>query len=143
MEQTGTNLKTRAIAARLLGYEAAAQPRSETDTSTCSRVCQKLGQPLSKLVGTEGFGAILARALVLAKREAEGLNAVNVTDAGSLEGMNGEAEKVSAVLVAHVIGLLLAVLGESLTLRVVHDVWREQTDSDRRAGPRGGHERTQ
>ncbi len=129
MEQNGINPKTREIAERLLAYEAAAQHSSEVSGPAASRVCQKLGHPLSRLIGTDGSRAILARALALARREAEVLNSVKVTDKGVLEGLTGETEQVSAVLVANVIELLLTFLGEPLTLKLVHDVWPEKIDS--------------
>ncbi len=128
MEENGTSLKTREIAERLLAYEAAAQHSSESSGAAASRVCQKLGYPLSKLIGTDGSRAILVRALTLARREAESLDTVKVTDTGVLEGLTGETEQVSAVLVANVIELLLTFLGEPLTLKLVHDTWPEGTD---------------
>ena len=141
MEENGTNPKTREMAERLLAYEAAAQHPSEADGLAASRVCQKLSHPLGKLIGTEGYRAILRRALTLARREAEGLNAVKITDEGLLESLNGEAEKVSAVLVTNVIELLLTFLGEPLTLKLVHDVWPEGTDL-KHSAKGSKHERT-
>lgn len=140
MSEFGTNPNTQEIAARLLGYEAAKESPSGTDALPAVHVCQKLNLPLSKLVGETGSRALLARALTLAKREAEVLSPVKVTDEGALEGWNGKADSASTVLVGHLLGLVVTFLGEALTLRLLHDVWPDRTISDMHFGERNGNE---
>jgi hypothetical protein len=72
----------------------------------------------------------LARALTLAKREASGLNAVQVRADGSLEGLEGEAAKAGPILIAYVLNLLITFIGEALLLRLLHDVWPDFPSSD-------------
>lgn len=140
MSEFRTNPNTREIAERLLVYEAGEQSPSGSNTLPAVHVCQKLSLPLSKLVGETGSRALLARALTLAKREAEVLSRVKVTDDGALEGWNGEAEVASTVLVGHLIGLVETFLGEALTLRLLHDVWPDRIISDIHFGERNGNE---
>ncbi len=140
MSEFGTDPNTREIAQRLLGYETGEQSPSGANASPAIYVCQKLGLPLSRLVGETGSRALLARALTLAKREAEVLGPVKVTDALALEGWNGEAESASTVLVGHLLGLVVTFLGEALTLRLLHDVWPDRTISDVHFGERNGNE---
>jgi len=121
--EPGTNPNTREIAERLLVFETGEQSSSGADAPPVVQVCRKLGLPLSKLIGTTASRALLVRALTLAKREAEVLSPVKVTDDDGLEGLNGEAEGASTVLVSHLIGLVETFLGEALTLRLLHDVW--------------------
>ena len=74
----------------------------------------------------------------MASAEAPWLAAVRVTAEGSLEGWdkpeapaNSRELKESAVLlVAHLLGLLVAFIGDNLTLRLVHDVWPQVSLED-------------
>lgn len=131
MSENGTSPNTQEIANRLLIYEAGEQDSSGANApAAVQEVCQKLGRPLSKLVGEMGSRALLARALTLAKRDAEVLSPVKVTDDGALEGLSNEAEDASTVLVGHLIQMVVTFLGEALTLRLLHDVWPDRTISD-------------
>ncbi len=140
MSEFGTNPNTREIAKRLLVFESGEQSSSQANAPAVGHVCQKLRLPLSKLVGEAGSRALLARALTLAKREAEVLSQVKVTGDGNLEGWNGQAEGASTVLVGHLLGLVVTFLGEALTLRLLRDVWPDRTISDIHFGERNGNE---
>jgi hypothetical protein len=100
------------------------------DVHAVSRVCDKLRRPLTTLAGAAGFRSLLARALTLAKKESPLLDTWEVRSDGSLQGLNGEAVQSDAVLIAHLIGLMITFIGESLTLRLVHDVWLDLPDSE-------------
>jgi hypothetical protein len=93
-------------------------------------VCDKLRRPLTTLAGAAGFRSLLARALSLAKQESPLLGAWEVKPDGSLQGLNGEAAQPGAVLIAQLIGLMITFIGESLTLRLLHDVWLDLPDSE-------------
>ncbi len=140
MSEFGTNPNTREIAERLLVFESGKQSSSGANALPAVHVCKKLDRPLSKLVGEMGSRALLARALTLAKREAEVLSPVKVTDDGALEGWNGQAESASSLLVSHWLGLVVTFLGAALTLRLLRDVWPDRTISDVRFGERNGNE---
>ena len=100
------------------------------DRQAVCRVCDKLRRPLTTLAGAAGFRSLLARALTLAKQESPALGAWEVKSDGSLEGLNGEAAQSGAVLIAHLIGLMITFIGESLTLRLLHDIWVDLPDSE-------------
>jgi hypothetical protein len=117
----------REFAERLLADEAAAAISSEADVPVAFRICEKLRRPLTTLAGAAGFHSLLLRALRLAIREAPGLGALQVNATGMLEDIepneyNNDAEG-QALLVAHLVGLLFTFIGETLTLRLMHDVW--------------------
>lgn len=120
----------RELAQRLLAYELAEANTVNAGTHAVSRVSDKLRRPLTTLAGAAGFRSLLARALTLAKQESPALGAWEVKADGSLESPNGEAEQSGAVLIAHLIGLMVTFIGESLTLRLVHDVWLDLPDSE-------------
>jgi hypothetical protein len=113
----------RDLARRLLSFESTAENLSDANTFAALIVSEKLRRPLSTLAGTAGFRSLLMRALTLAKREAEVLDGVQVKEDGSLEGLNGEETEAGVVLIAHLVGLLETFIGESLTLRLLNDIW--------------------
>jgi hypothetical protein len=123
MNRNGINPKIRDLAQRLLSLESTAENLSDSNTSAVLIVSEKLRHPLSRLAGTAGFRSLLMRALTLAKREAPLLDGVQVKEDGSLEGLNGEETEAGAVLIAYLVELLETFIGESLTLRLLKDIW--------------------
>lgn len=120
--------KMRALAQRLLAYEAAALTSSEQDTPAVFRVFEKLRGPLTTLAGATGFRTLLARALTLAKAHAPGISTIQVKPDGFLEGLSelhddGEVAEAGVLLIAQLLGLLVLFIGENLVLRLVLDVW--------------------
>jgi hypothetical protein len=125
--------KTRDLARRLLDYEAALSALEPLGLPTAFGVCEKLKRPLTALAGPAGFHSLLSRALVLAKRACPTLGAVHVKADGSLDssGENpviGQSQdehdpEAGKALVATVLGLLFLFVGETLTLRLIHDTW--------------------
>jgi type IV secretory pathway VirB2 component (pilin) len=120
----------RALAQQLLAYEADEAGAAMPDAEVVCRVCDKLRRPIATLAGAAGFRSLLARALTLAKQESPALNAWEVQPDGSLQGLNGEAAQAGAVLIAQFIGLTITFIGESLTLRLLNDVWVDLPDSE-------------
>jgi hypothetical protein len=103
---------------------------SGKDGLVAIRVCNKLRRALSKLIGLAAFRAFLFRALVLAKAETSCLDAIQVAQDGSLTGlaeMEAEWPKKAAegevTLIAHLIGLLIALIGRALTISLVQGIW--------------------
>ena len=119
--------KTRDLALRLLAYENSAVKTSEPTELAAFRVCETLRQPLCALAGVAGFRSLLSRALTLARAEAPSLSAVQVTADGSLQGLDGlrtqvnadEAEEAGIILITQLLGLLVRVVGEGMTLQLV------------------------
>jgi hypothetical protein len=141
-----TTPETREFAERLLADEAVAATLSQASVPVAFRVCEELRPSLTKLAGAAGFHSLLLRALTLAKRQAPGLSAVRVDADGSLKDDdagpnldNYDAEE-GVLLVAHLIGLLFTFIGESLTLRLMHDVWPNASFVSSTAERTGKHE---
>src|SRR5450759_1221283 len=119
--------KMRDFAERLIAYETRENKSSETKTSGPFLVGEKLRPQLATLMGNVGFRALLSRALALANAEAPWLRAVHVNTDGSFQGLDelgpDEIFEGRVVLLAQLLGLLVAFIGELLTLRLVRDVW--------------------
>ena len=123
--------KMRDFAERLIGHETRKNKSSETKTPAACRVAEKLRPHLATLMGNLGFRALLSRALALANAEVPWLRAVHVNADGSLEGLDELGAQVDpdeifegcVALLAQLLGLLVAFIGEDLTLRLVREVW--------------------
>lgn len=124
----------------LLAHEA--QEMKAIPGSTATRVCEKLRPKLSTLMGATGYRALLSRARTLAAVEAPLLRELQVDAAGSLINSDKRAARVDnaedldagVVLVAHLLSLLVAFIGESLTLQILAEIWPQLNASDPGSG---------
>jgi len=130
--------RMRDIAERLIAYETTENESSGTKPAAGFPVCEKLRPPLATLMGSTGFRALLLRALARAEAEVPSLRAVQVDANGSLAGFDklemqavpDEFAMARVVLVAQLLGLLAAFIGEDLTVRIVRDVWPQLARKD-------------
>jgi hypothetical protein len=121
----------RDLSQRLITFESKGKKSSETTYLAAFHVCEKLRPYLATLMGSDGFRALLSRALAVAGTEVSWLRAVHVQANSSLEGGDEIAGKVApdeiregaVVLIAQLFGLLAAFIGEDLMLRMVREVW--------------------
>ena len=128
----------RDFAERLIAYETTKNKSSETKTRAAFLVGEKLRPQLAALMGNVGFCALISRALALTSAEVPWLRAVHVNTGGSFEGLDELGAQVDpdeifegcVVLLAQLLGLLVAFIGENLTLRLVREVWPKLSLSD-------------
>ena len=121
----------RSLARRLIAYGTSQSKSYRPSYSDAFEVCEKLRPPLATLVGNEAFRALLAHALALAEAEVPGLRSVRVKLDGKLEMSEEIHAQVRTdkhfegrvVLVAQLLGLLVAFVGEKITLRLVREGW--------------------
>jgi hypothetical protein len=119
----------RDLARRLL---AASQSASGPHVHEAVAVSERLRISLAKFAGDAGFASLLRRALVLASGDVPSLQSVKIGADGRLEGfeqlaadtgtgaLGGEA---AVAITAHLLGLLVVFIGESLTLRLLRASW--------------------
>jgi hypothetical protein len=130
--------KTRNFAKRIMTYEVTGKKSSGSNTSATFQVCDKLHQDLGPLMGNAGFRAFLSRALALASEEVPWLRAVHVKSDGSLEGLDKleaqigpeQSSEGGVLLLAHLIGLLMAFIGENLAVHLLREVWPKLSLND-------------
>ena len=123
--------KMRDFAEQLIAYESTENKSPGIEAPVTLRVVGKLRPQLANLMGNAGFRALLSRSLALAAEEAPWLRAAHVKEDGTLGGVDELEAKVRpddfyegrVVLVAQLLGLLAAFIGEKLTLQVVGGVW--------------------
>jgi hypothetical protein len=130
----------------LIAHATRGEKAAKRNRVVAFRVCEKLRPRLAALVGESGFRTLLMRALVLAQPHAPSLRAVVLEPDGSFK-YSGErhmrlAPKELAeggvILVAELLSLLIAFIGEDMTIRMVRDVWPQlpQRDFDLPKGQR-------
>ena len=112
------------LARQMLALEAVLVDSNGFGSIVAMRVCLKLKPPLTALMGSTGFASILGRALTLAKSDVPALAAATVQPDGALQGFEGN-DSDQFILVGHLLALLATFIGESLTRRIVSEVWPE------------------
>jgi hypothetical protein len=128
----------------LIAYETRGNKSSETKSPAACLVGEKLRPHLAALLGNVGFRALLSRALALANTDIPWLRAVHVKADGSFEGLDELEAQVDpeeifegcVVLLAQLLGLLAAFIGENLTLHLVREVWPKLSLKDLDFGKR-------
>jgi hypothetical protein len=121
----------RDFAKRLIVCEANGNKPAKPKATDGFMVCEKLRPQLATLMGNGGFRALLSRALALASVEVPWLRAVHVKPDGALGGLEELSAQLNldkffegnVVLLAQLLGLLVAFIGENLTLRLAREVW--------------------
>jgi hypothetical protein len=115
---------------------AASKTASDPHVHEAVLVNEKLRVSLTQFAGSDGFAALLRRALALASAEVPALRSAKVRPDGRVEGLEQLAShwgsrggEVAVAVTAHLLELLLTFIGESLTLKLVREAWPE-TSSD-------------
>jgi len=142
------NPHMRHFAKRLIVYETMENKSSATKPPAAFHVCEKLHAHMATFMGNAGFRALLARALVLATTEVPWLSAVQVKADGALEGLEelhtqlnpDELFEGGMVVLAQLLGLLVAFIGERLTFRLVSEVWPKFSLDEMESENRGNNE---
>jgi len=122
--------KLRIYAERLIAYEMRQNASSKSNPTAAFVVIETLGPHFSALMGAAGFRALLSRALVLAAAEVAWLSDLKVKADGLIEGLNEleaqanleEIAEGGIVLLARLLGLLVTLIGEDLTLQLLDNV---------------------
>jgi hypothetical protein len=117
----------RSLAKRLMELES----RGDADSARAFPVIETLAPHLATLVGRGGVRAVLARALTLASAEVPSLQAAKVgadgelEDPDSLRGGLGDDEffEGRVVLLAQLLGLLVAFIGPGLASTLLREIW--------------------
>lgn len=121
----------RDLSQRLMAHETEGNKASKTTAQAAFQVFERLRPHLAVLMGNAGFRALLSRALAVADAEVAWLHTVQVNPDGSLQGLDELEAQVSreqmaegcVFLIAQLLGLLGAFIGENLTVQIVGEVW--------------------
>lgn len=121
----------RAFAKRLIVHDAGGKSSAGRHAPAGFPTCEKLRLHLATFMGQTGVHTLLARSLALAVAEVPWLRAVRTGADDPLEGVAqlqaqldpDEFLEGQVVLLAQLLGLLAALIGDSLTLRLVREIW--------------------
>ncbi len=124
-------LAVKVVSGLLLAYEAGSINQARKKGPPAFRVCEKLREPLMKLMGSSGFRSLLSRAATIAAKQSPWLSALSIAPDGtvkipdeSLRTLSRRAlEKGEAALTAEFLGLIATFIGPPLTMRLLHDIW--------------------
>ena len=122
--------KLRIYAERLIADEMSRNASSKSKPTAAFVVMEKLSPHLGALMGAAGFRALLSRALVLANAEVAWLRELHVREDGSFEGLNElqaqanpkEIADGGIILLARLLGLLVILIGDDLTMRLLSNI---------------------
>jgi hypothetical protein len=121
----------RNFARRLIACETLENTSCGTKTPAGFPVCEKLRLHLATFMGKTGFHTLLSRSLALSTAEVPWLRTVRAKADDSFEGLEELQAQLArdeffdgeVVLLAQLLGLLVAFIGEKLTVRLVREVW--------------------
>jgi hypothetical protein len=128
----------RYFAGRLMVHAAQGEVSENLEFPTALPVLVKLRPHLTTLMGSRGFQTLVVRALALAGTEVEWMTDIRAKSNGAVEGFEdlenraepAEITRGSVILVASLLSLLVAFIGELLTLHLLRDIWPQLPDSD-------------
>src|SRR5947207_342761 len=120
----------RRFAQRLLAHETFLRSKSSAGPGQATlQVVDELRSQLVNFRGMGGFRGLLSRAIALSSEEVRWLRAVHVKADGSLTGFEehaqlepGQFAEGKVVLLAQLLGMVVALIGGPLTERLVLDI---------------------
>jgi hypothetical protein len=135
----------RRFARRLMAYETTLRSEFPEGAGRATfQVIDELRPQLVNLMGIDGLRGFLSRAIALGSEEVRWLRAVHVKADGALEGFEehaqlapGQFAEGKVALLAQLLGMLVALIGVRLTLRLVLDVWPKLSLGDLNLGDGG------
>jgi len=137
LKLSGTTPRLRSFARRIIANDAR-ENKPSANPPPSFPVREKLHPHLEALIGKGGVRALLWRARLLATAELPWLGSVHVNAEGSWEAEDEVRIQLDpdkflegrVILLAHLLGLLEAFIGENLTMHLVRDVWADVSLSD-------------
>ena len=128
MNQIPPNM--RELARQLLALETQGGIDPDDRARAAVQVCHTLRVALSRLVGPDGFAALLRRTLAVARREVPALGSIHIQSDGDLAGFEPLAaatpdhgSEAAIAIAANLLGLLVTFIGERLTRQIVREAW--------------------
>ena len=122
--------KLRIYAERLIASEMSRNASSKSKPTAAFVVIETLSPHFGALMGAAGFRALISRALVLATADVACLSELHVKADGSFVGLNefeaqANPEEIASgglALLTRLLGLLVILIGENLTLQLLSNV---------------------
>ena len=117
----------RELAQRLIALEEASDLISNPAKNAAFRVLEKLRLLLTRFAGSDGFAALMRRAIALSRAENPSLVDCTLGKDGSMASIEGISVETGLSLAAQLLDLMTTFIGEALTLSLVADIWPVQS----------------
>lgn len=117
----------RELAQRLIALEEASDLISNPAKNAAFRVLEKLRLLLTRFGGSDGFAALMRRAIALSRAENPSLMDCTLGKDGSMASIEGISVETGLSLAAQLLDLMTTFIGETLTLSLVADIWPVQS----------------
>lgn len=125
------------LALRIVRLEAGGSSDPAASVAAVNIACSRLRDHLIDLLGSGGVSALLKRALHLAKREQPLLHGVAISGEADAclsglaealaESADEEAMVVASTIFAHMLDLLVILIGEELGMKPIRKLWPRVT----------------
>lgn len=140
---SGSRLSHHLASSRIISHESERSDSAEPRTQVALQIPESLRPSLTTLMGNGGYRALLMRSLALASPAVPSLRSISVSVEGNLDGYQPLLETLSpeelkdgrVELGAQLIGLLVAFIGEKLTLQLLGEAWPGMSDADLKLTP--------
>jgi hypothetical protein len=132
----------RRFALRIMAHVTSSADQSSDVTGQATfQVIDDLRPQVVNLMGVGGFRGLLSRAIAVGGEDVRWLRAVHVKKDGSLSGFEdypslapGDFAEGQVVLLAQLLGMLVAMVGVRVTLRLMLDIWPKLSLDDLNLG---------
>jgi len=121
------------VAQSIVEHESGWESDPAASAAAAEGACRRLSDDLVDMLGSGGLSALFTRALNLARREHPALAEVGVSGESAAiytnltrsltRSTDEEASAAATGVLAHVIGLLVMLLGEELGLQPIRKLW--------------------
>jgi len=111
------------LALRLIALEEPSDLGSDPGRNAAFRVLEKLRLLLTRFSGSDGFAALMRRAIALSRPENPSLVGCTLGKDGSIASLEGISVDAGLSLAAHLLDLMTTFIGEALTLSLLADIW--------------------
>ena len=113
----------RELAQRLIDFEQASDLGSNSGRNGAFRVLEKLRILVSRFSGSDGFAALMRRAIALSRTEYPSLEGRTLGKDASIASLEGVSPEAGLLLAAQLLDLMTTFIGEALTLSLLADIW--------------------
>jgi len=113
----------RELAQRLIALEEAGARGSSPGRNAAFRVLEKLRLLLTRFSGSDGFAALMRRAIALSRTENPSLEGCTLGKDGSIASLEDITVEAGLLLAAQLLDLMTTFIGEALTLSLLADIW--------------------
>jgi len=117
------------LAQRLIALEEATDLGSNPGRNAAFRVLEKLRLLLTRFSGSDGFAALMRRAVALSRTENPSLQGWMLGKDGSIASLEGISAEAGFSLAARLLELMTTFIGEALTLSLIADIWPVESKS--------------